>query len=132
MTTRMIGGNVWDQVELVCRRGRKRKAAVAYVGIDAPNLMPLRRGDVLVVNASRGALLARATHPDALAAYLERGVRLFSTPRLHAKVVTTSSEAVVGSANASMNSTQLDEAVVITNSPVVIQVVRQFIMSFPI
>jgi hypothetical protein len=100
---------------------------VAYVGSDAPDLLPLRRGDVLVVNAGRPALLAHATDPEALAAYVAAGVRVYTHSGLHAKVLATSSWAVVGSANASRNSTALVEAAVLSDDPVIVAGVHRFV-----
>ena len=127
MTVQFIGGDVWLQITKACQCRGQRRAAIAFLGRDAPRLLPLRRGDVLVVNASDAALLARATSPDALEAYLAAGVRVWSTPRLHAKVLVTPQQAVIGSANASMHSSQLDEGVVVTDDRVAIAAVRAFI-----
>jgi hypothetical protein len=81
-------------------------------------------GDVLVVNASKASLRAHATSP---AHYVNKGVRVLSTPTLHAKVIATSTRAVIGSANASENSTLSEDAVVITDDPEIIAGVRKFI-----
>lgn len=104
-----------------------RHAAIAYLGEDAPTLLPLRAGDLLVVNASRAAVRAHVTSPMALAYYVEAGVRVLSSPNLHAGVIATSRRAVIGSANASHSSTIADEAVVITDDPEVVAAVRTFI-----
>lgn len=50
-----------------------------------------------------------------------------SSPTLHAKVIATNRRAVIGSANASENSTLADDAVIITDNPEVITSVRTFI-----
>ncbi len=68
-----------------------------------------------------------ATSPAALAYYLGKGVRVLSSPTLHAKVIATNRRAVVGSANASENSTFADDAVIITDDPEVVASVRKFI-----
>ncbi|WP_394855825.1 phospholipase D-like domain-containing protein [Rhodococcus opacus] len=104
-----------------------RHAAIAYLGEDAPALLPLRAGDLLVVNASRAAMRAHVTSPIALAYYVEAGVRVLSSPNLHANVIATSRRAVIGSANASHSSTIADEAVVITDDPEVVAAARTFI-----
>ncbi len=104
-----------------------RRAAIAHLGQDAPTLLPLRAGDVLVVNASRAAVRAHATSPVALAHYVDAGVRVLSSPNLHANVIATDRRAVIGSANASHSSTLADEAAVITDDPEVVAAVRAFI-----
>lgn len=50
-----------------------------------------------------------------------------SSPKLHAKVIATDRKAVIGSANASHNSTVIIEAVAITDDPDLITSVRKFI-----
>lgn len=127
MSTELVAGSPWPAIRRVCRSRGPRSAAVAYVGSDAPDLLRLRRGDVLVVNAGRSALLAHATDPEALAAYLAGGVRVYSHTRLHAKVVATSSWAVVGSANASRNSTTLVEAAIVSDDPGIVADVHGFV-----
>jgi hypothetical protein len=97
-----------------------RRAAIAYLGEDAPALLPLRAGDLLVVNASRAAVRAHVTSPIALAHYVEAGVRVLSSPNLHANVIATNRRAIIGSANASHSSTIADEAVVVTDDPEVV------------
>lgn len=121
------GGAVWPEITKACRTKGPRLAAIAYVGVHAPDLLPLRRGDVLVCDASDGVLLGRGTSPEALQAFLDRGVRVLSYGGLHAKVLVTSSVAVIGSANASHHSTVIDEAVVVTDSPAVMAKARAFI-----
>ncbi|ELB92924.1 hypothetical protein Rwratislav_11518, partial [Rhodococcus wratislaviensis IFP 2016] len=81
----------------------------------------------LIDNASKAAVRAHATSPAALAHYLNKGVRVLSSPTLHAKVIATNTRAVIGSANASENSTLADDAVVITDDPQIIASVRKFI-----
>lgn len=79
-------------------------AAVAYIGADAPSVLPLKRGDILVCDASPLSIKSNMTSADALAKYHRRGVTVFSMPGLHAKVIASSTWAWIGSANASDNS----------------------------
>lgn len=127
MSLRFVGGDVWPHITKVMAGRGRRRAAVAYLGREAPQFLRLRRHDILVVNASDAALLAHATSPDALDAYVRAGVRVLSTPTLHAKVIVTPTVAVVGSANASTHSRELVEAVVITKSQATIEAARRFI-----
>jgi hypothetical protein len=129
VTTTVAAGRPWAAITEVCRKKGPRVAAVAYLGNDAPRLLPLQRGDVLVVNASDQALLCHATSPDALQAFVDAGVAVSSSPSLHAKVLATATHAVIGSANASASSTRLDEAVVITDSRAAVNAVRRFVRS---
>ncbi len=90
-------------------------AAVAYVGVDAPDVLPLKTGDVLICDASPLTIGAGSTSVAALRKYLDAGVAVYSHPALHAKVVVLPRRLFVGSANASGNSRDgLDEAVIET------------------
>ncbi len=127
MGTTFHGPNPWPHITRAIRTRGPRHAAIAYLGQDSPELLPLRAGDVLVVNAGAAAIRAHATSPAALAYYLGRGVRVLSSPTLHAKVIVTNRRAVIGSANATVNSTFADDAVIITDDPDIITSVRTFI-----
>ncbi|WKN59905.1 phosphatidylserine/phosphatidylglycerophosphate/cardiolipin synthase family protein (plasmid) [Rhodococcus opacus] len=127
MGTTFHGPSPWPHITRAIRVRGPRHAAIAYLGEDAPALLPLRAGDLLVVNASRAAMRAHVTSPIALAYYVEAGVRVLSSPNLHANVIATSRRAVIGSANASHSSTIADEAVVITDDPEVVAAARTFI-----
>ncbi|WP_016880602.1 MULTISPECIES: hypothetical protein [unclassified Rhodococcus (in: high G+C Gram-positive bacteria)] len=127
MGTTFHGPSPWPYITRAIRTRGPRHAAIAHLGEDAPTLLPLRAGDVLVVNASRAAVRAHATSPIALTHYVDAGVRVLSSPNLHANVIATSRRAVIGSANASYSSTIADEAVVITDDPDIVAAVRKFI-----
>jgi hypothetical protein len=129
MGTTFHGPSPWPHITRAIRTRGARYAAIGYLGQDAPELLPLRAGDLLVVNASKAAIRAHATSPAALTYYVERGVRVLSSPTLHAKVIVTNRWAVIGSANASENSTLADDAVIITDDPDIIASVRTFIDS---
>jgi hypothetical protein len=127
MGTTFHGPSPWPQITAALRTAGPRHAAIAYVDSNAPELLPLRDGDVLVVNAARAALRAHATSPTALAHYVEAGVRVLSSPNLHANVITTSRHAIIGSASATYSSTIAEEAVLITDDPDAIVAARLFI-----
>ncbi|MGO4205538.1 phosphatidylserine/phosphatidylglycerophosphate/cardiolipin synthase family protein [Rhodococcus sp. TAF43] len=127
MGTTFHGPSPWPYITATLRRQGPRHAAIAYLGIDAPDLLPLHAGDVLIVNAARAAVRAHATSPTALAHFVEKGVRVLSSPNLHANVITTPKQAIVGSASASHSSTIADEAVIITDDPETVTAARTFI-----
>lgn len=81
------------------------------------------------MNASRASLRSHATSPQAMREFVQRGVNVFSSATLHAKVLATSRYAIVGSANASANSTTQHEAVVVTDDASTVAAVREFINS---
>jgi hypothetical protein len=127
MGTTFHGPSPWPHITRAIRTRGSRRAAIAHLGQDAPTLLPLRGGDVLVVNASRAAVRAHLTSPVALAYYRDAGVRVLSSPDLHANVIATDRWAVIGSANASHSSTIAVEGAVITDDPDLVASVRRFI-----
>ena len=127
MGTSFHGPNPWPHITRAIRTRGPRYAAVPYLGHLAPELLPLRSGDLLIVNASTAAIRAHATSPAVLAHYLSKGVRILSSSTLHAKVIVTNQRAVIGSPNASENSTFTHEAVVISDDPQVVADSRAFI-----
>lgn len=129
MATTFHGPSPWPYITAALRRKGPRHAALAYVGVDAPDLLPLHSGDVLIVNAARAAVRVHATSPTALGHFVEQGVQVLSSPNLHANVIATTKQAIVGSASASHSSTIADEAVIITDDPETVTAVRTFIDS---
>lgn len=121
---------VWPRInESVRSQSKQVIAAVAYVGIDAPDLLPLRRGDLLVCNASKAAIKQGSTSALALEKFSSRGVLIFSQPRLHGKVVCLSKRAFVGSANVSSRSkNDLYEAVIETTNKKLVASARKFVL----
>jgi hypothetical protein len=102
--------------------------AVAYFGVGASRLLPLREGSTLVVDASERTVGAGQTCPKDLLVMLKRGVRVFSVPNLHAKVYVIGRSVYIGSANASNHSAkQLREAILYTTDPDVVAAARQFV-----
>ena len=127
MGTTFHGPTPWPHITAALRTSGPRRAAIAYMGNEAPQLLPLRSGDLLIVNAARAALRAHATSPTALAHYLAAGVRVLSSPNIHANVIVTSRHAIIGSAGATYSSTIADEAVIITDDPDTVTAARLFI-----
>lgn len=115
MGTKMHGLHPWDELTRVSKLQGPRYAAFAFIGADAPDMLALEEGDVLVCNASEGAIRNGATNPLALRKFLDRGVQLYSCGTLHAKILAVRNSAAVGSANASRSSSLSLEAVVVSN-----------------
>ena len=126
-TSVVTGRQVWPTIARLSKKAGPRYAAIAYLGREAPKLLTMRRGDVLVVNAGPQALTAGATHPEALAVFVERGVQVFSLPNLHSKVFVNRDTAVVGSANASANSARVEEAIVVLTTVTARRDVRAYV-----
>ena len=75
--------------------------AVAYVGRDAPDRLPLVDGDRLLVDATPAAVRAGVTSAAALRRYLDAGVDIRWRSGLHAKGYVLGRRGFVGSANTS-------------------------------
>jgi hypothetical protein len=117
----LVSEKVWESLREVTWPGPVR-AAIAYVGREAPDLLPLKSGDTLVFDGSDESLAGGTTNPEALRVLLDRGVLLVSLAHLHAKVIVAGSEeagerkTLVGSANASARSlSTLREAALLTD-----------------
>ncbi|MGE3844279.1 MAG: phospholipase D family protein [Vicinamibacterales bacterium] len=123
--TKVLSIDLWKSVLGKARRSRQRKAAVAYVTKD---LVGLSKGDVLVVDASVGAVKSGETDAKLLRRLKRRGVAIYNCQSLHAKVWLLDDTAVVGSANMSSSSKRaLVEAAVITDNASIVAGVASFI-----
>jgi len=100
-----VGSTVWPTITSYLKKGKiRRVAAVAYLNTGAFELLPLRKGDTLVVNDSALALTTGATNPHEIEKFKKKGVRCYGNEDLHAKLFVSDNYIVVGSANASSNS----------------------------
>lgn len=110
--------SVWPIIKQQIKKTKKSEqifVAIAYVGVDAAKLLPLRKGDVFVCNASDSAIKQGSTSAKALQTFFNRGVKIFNEPQLHGKVVVFPKRVFVGSANVSTRSRDiLYEAVIET------------------
>lgn len=125
--TTFVGPQPWDEVKAACRTAGPRNVAIAYLGVDAADMLKLNSRDTLIVNAGTSALMQHATSPVALKKFVDAGVAVFSSSRLHAKVIATSKMAVIGSMNASANSTRMDEAAVVTDNMALVRSAHKFV-----
>ena len=101
-----VGSTVWPTITSHLKKGKIRQvAAVAYLNTGAFELLPLRKGDTLVVNDSALALKKTgATNPYEIEKFKKKGVKCYGNEDLHAKLFVSDNYIVVGSANASSNS----------------------------
>lgn len=108
----------WSELRTRAARAKGTRAAVAYVGTGGASLLPLKRGDELIVDLSLRTVRQGATDPNEIRKLIRRGVLVWTRPSLHAKVFITDSVVIAGSANLSTNaSTRLDEAAVLSSDP---------------
>ncbi|WP_422741627.1 phospholipase D-like domain-containing protein [Micromonospora sp. WMMD754] len=118
-------------MQTICEKaeGRKIKAAVAYAGDGAADLLPAKAGDLIVVNGSRNALASGATSARLLRQWYEQDVVLYAHETLHAKVFVVGRTAFVGSANLSRRAHNdgTIEAAIQTSDPLVCADARRFV-----
>jgi len=97
----LVVNHVWS--ELIDNWGKSpRYIAVAYFSCDSD--LPFDAADVLIINASDGAIKSGQTDAKAVRRAFERGVNVFSHSQLHAKVYVLGGQVFVGSANSSISS----------------------------
>jgi hypothetical protein len=126
--TFLTNARLWQTVARRLKTDARVTAAIAYVGKGGAKLLPLKKGDMLVVDMSLPTVRSGATDPREIEEFLERGVQVFTRRCLHTKVLVADRFAVVGSANVSTRSRDvLDEAAVLTNDAVVIRRAKQFV-----
>lgn len=96
---KILSNGLWAELRKRAQKARSRKAAIAYVTSD---LLGLKRGDTLVVDASHRAIQNGETDAPLLRRFQKRGVQLYSC--LHAKILLIDDVGVVSSGNMSSNS----------------------------
>lgn len=97
----LLTDNVWGQIAALSKAGDSKVASIAYVTNDTD--LSFRTGDVLVCDASNGAIKSGETSAKTLKRFFDAGARLYSCPGLHAKALVTSDLAVIGSSNLSVS-----------------------------
>lgn len=123
----ILTDNIWKQVAPHARSSKRRLAALAYVSTDKH--LRLRKGDILVCDASDAAVKSGETSAAILSKWHKAGVRLYSRPCLHAKVIVMGNKTLVGSANLSESSaTQLREASLLTSRAIVVSQSKAFVL----
>ncbi|WP_255025004.1 phosphatidylserine/phosphatidylglycerophosphate/cardiolipin synthase family protein [Rhodococcus sp. GA1] len=127
MGTTLHAPHPWPHITATLRGPGPHRVAIAYLDHTAPDLLPLRAGDQLIVNAARPAVRAHATSPTVLAHFLNAGVRVLSTPNLHTGLILTGETVIVGPASASISSTVADETALITDDPDAIAAAHAFL-----
>lgn len=93
-------------------------------------MLPLRKGSILLVDASEKAVKAGQTCPKDLLKLYDKGVKIYSKDWLHTKMFIFGNSLFVGSTNASHNSTQMTEAVIKTSDKKSLEEAKNFIKSF--
>lgn len=127
-TTFLSNEALWQTMVSRVRGARHVDAAIAYFGQGGAKLLPLRRGDRLIVDMSPPTVRAGGTDPREVEELMQRGVIAFTRRNLHAKLIVADGCVMSGSANISKHSRDvLDEAAILTSDPVAIRRALQFI-----
>lgn len=131
MKTELITKRIWKRLTLEAKKhSRKAMVAVAYFSKGASSMLPLRKGSILLVDASEKAVKAGQTCPEELIKLYDKGVKIYSKDWLHTKMFIFGNNLFVGSTNASYNSTQMTEAVIKTSEKKNVSEAKNFIKSF--
>jgi hypothetical protein len=124
----LINEDIWNTIPKIIKASNHTDVVVAYLGTDGSKLLPLKKGDRLVVDMSINTVKSGATNPQEVKKFIQRGVQVFTRRNLHAKIVITDNEVLTGSANISKNSRDnLEEAAILTSDKISIQRARNFI-----
>jgi len=106
---------LWAAIRASIRRGKHTDFAVAFLSSGGADLLPLKKGDRLVLNMSIDAVKQGLTDPREVRRLMRRGVRVYWRRRVHAKFVIAGRTLIVSSANGSRSSQKnLDEAGILT------------------
>jgi hypothetical protein len=118
--------DTWKTLRSISRhRSCPLYVATPFLGDGAGKLLHLKRGDVLVVALTIANSRNGSVCPDEIKRLQAKGVKVFLSPVLHAKVLLCGRKAVVGSANLSHTSfSVLDEAAILTTDAKVVKHIR--------
>jgi hypothetical protein len=128
VTNRLLTEQTWDRITELAKKAKTAMVAVAYFGQGASQLLPLKKGSVLILDMSRAAVKSGQTCPAEVSKLIRRGVEVHTCSNLHAKVFVFGNRAIIGSANASNRSASgLIEAAVETSHASTVAQCRTFI-----
>ncbi|MBZ0144812.1 MAG: phospholipase D family protein [Rhodocyclaceae bacterium] len=121
----LFNASLWAELEKRVPKSKKVEAAIAYLGEGGAALLPLRRGDRLVVDMSLPRVRAGNTDPREVRKLLRRGVEVYSRASLHAKFLILDGTVLAGSANITKSAKErLDEAAILTDDPAAVRRAR--------
>lgn len=100
MTRFLCNDALWSELNDLVKSARLVKAAGAFVGAGGADLLPLKRGDTLVVNLGMQTVRQGITAHKEIQRLIWRGVRVFTRSTLHAKFFNFDGVLLVGSGHA--------------------------------
>jgi len=74
MAELLYGPTLWSRIRAQAAAVGQRRAAVAYVGQRADELISFKAGDIVVIDGSRNALRSGSTNPDTIAKWLKQAL----------------------------------------------------------
>ena len=130
MAIELITKNVWAEITKAVKTSKvKSMVAVAYFGQNAAAMLPLKKGSILLVDASEKSVKCGHTCPAELLKLYYKGVQIYSLENLHAKIYLVDKNMFIGSANVSGNSARvLKEAIIKTNDKRSLEDAKEFII----
>jgi len=121
----LFNAALWDELYSRIPKAKIVRAAVAYLGTGGGALLPLRRGDKLVVDMSLRSVRSGTTNPNEVKKLLQKGVEVFSRGSLHAKFFVIDETVIAGSSNVSKHAKDvLDEAAILTDDAATVRRAR--------
>ena len=125
----LSGRDVWSEIKALLAGHNDVQAAIAFVGADADQYLPLRGPATIVVNAGEEALRNGWTDPSVLLRWTRRGVRVHTLSTLHAKVLFAQGNppfVLVGSADVlSTSGRAMEEAILVADEKDTVDEVRR-------
>lgn len=131
MNAELITENPWSRITKAVKICNNRSfVAVAYFGKGGSEMLPLKVGSMLVVNASESAVTSGQTCPAELIKLYNQGVHIFSRDYLHSKIFVIGTKLFIGSTNVSSNSRMnLEEVLINTTDRTIIKAAKEYINS---
>lgn len=126
-TAFLSNDSLWREIGKRVKSAKRVYAAVAFLGSGGADILPLKKGDVLVVNMGPATVKQGITSPKEIERLITRGVTVYSRSNLHAKFFICDRSLIVGSANISQRAqSHWDEAATVTTDPQAILRAKQF------
>ena len=126
----LTGPRIWNRITQLSGQRGTALVASPYIGKGAAKMLPLNAGSILITRFELSAISAGQVCPQDVLELLHRGIRVFNSPSLHAKIYLFPKVVVLGSSNASHTSRdRLLEACVETNEPRILAQARSLLMS---
>lgn len=119
-----LTGDIWNEVNKNLKGTKNNIACIAYI---TSNQLKLKKGDILVCDASDYSIKQGSTSAEIIESYFNKGVVIYNKSVLHSKLLLTEKFIVIGSANLSSNSAKnLIESAVLTDNGTLISQTKAF------